>query len=129
MSVNHTAVFVYTNSTAFTNGYPMLGYECALQSAASPEGAAYFSDLKVVSLAVPAVTITGIQMSGGNVVISFTSGIAGDTTASFTVQHCGTVNGTYADVSPAAVITGSAGSFQATFAKSGGSQYYRIHHP
>ena len=129
MSVNHTPVFVYTNSTAYTSGYPMLGYECALQSANNPEGAAYFSDLKVVSLAVPAVRITSIQLSGGNVVISFTSGIAGDTTSSFTVAHSGTVNGTYADVSPAAVITGSAGSFQATFAKSGSAQFYRIHHP
>ena len=78
---------------------------------------------------LPPVYITGTSLSSGNVVINFTSGNLGDTTASFAVQHCGTVNGTYADVSPAAIITGSAGSFQATIAKSGNAQFYRIHHP
>jgi hypothetical protein len=52
----------------------------------------------------------------------------GDTTASFAVQRCGTVNSTYADVSPAATITGSAGSFQATAQKSGSVQFYQVRH-
>ena len=80
------------------------------------------------------VTITNISLtaSPGNVVISFWSGIAGDTTASFTVQSAATlVNAgtSFADVSPPAVITGSAGSFQATVAVSGSTQFYWIHHP
>ena len=80
------------------------------------------------------VTITNISLtaSPGNVVISFWSGIAGDTTSSFVVQSAATlVNAgtSFADVSPPAVITGSAGSFQATVPVSGSQQFYWIHHP
>ena len=63
--------------------------------------------------------------------IDFTDANTADTPASFTVQHVATLaNGvnSFVDVSPAATITGSAGSFQATFAKSGAAQFYRIHH-
>ena len=43
------------------------------------------------------------------------------------VRHCASVNGTYADVSPAATITGSVRSFQAAVSQSGSAQFYRIH--
>jgi hypothetical protein len=74
------------------------------------------------------IHVTGISLSGSNVVINFTSASAGDTTASFAAQQCGTVNGVYADVSPATTLTGSAGSFQATVPQSGDIQFYRIRH-
>ena len=126
MSVNHTPIFVYNNSTAFTNGYPMLGYECALKSAASPEGVAYFSDLKVVSLAAP-VTITNIQVNSGTVTIAFDAG-AVDTADEFTLQAAPVATGppgTFADVS-ATITSPSAGQFQAVIAASGDVQFYRI---
>ena len=78
------------------------------------------------------IVITGISLSGPNVVIHFISSNAGDTPSSFTVQSAATlVNaGTaFADVNPAATITGSAGSFQATLAKSGNAQFYQINRP
>ena len=77
------------------------------------------------------ITNISLTLSPGNVVLGFTSSNLGDTTSSFTVQHIATLaNGvnSFVDVSPA-TITGSAGSFQATFAKSGAAQFYRIHHP
>ena len=79
--------------------------------------------------ALPVVRITHIALSGANVVIDFTSSTTADTTAQFTVQQAGTlVNaGTvFTAVSPAATITGSAGSFQATFAPTATPQFYRI---
>ena len=75
------------------------------------------------------MTINNISISGGNVVIKFTTSSASDTTSSFTLQGSGTVNGTYNSVSPAANIT-SLGSnqFQATTHYAGGIQFYRIQH-
>src|SRR5206468_3886375 len=55
MSIDKTSIFTYTNTTRFTNGYVMLGYDCPLQGAfnqyiGTPDAAAYFSNLRVVSL-------------------------------------------------------------------------------
>lgn len=79
--------------------------------------------------AKPVVRITHISWSSPNVVIDFTSNTTADTTVKFTVQQAGTLVNTatvFADVIPAATITGSAGSFQATFAPTANPQFYRI---
>jgi hypothetical protein len=68
--------------------------------------------------------ITGIQIVGGNVVISFT-GAATDSADSFSVVSATDVNGSYSPAS--ATMSGSGGSFQATLPKGGSStQFYRI---
>jgi hypothetical protein len=79
--------------------------------------------------AAPVVQITHISWSSPNVVIGFTSSNLTDTTAKFTLQQAGTLVNTatvFADVSPAATITGAAGSFQAAFAPTANPQFYRI---
>jgi hypothetical protein len=136
MSINHTAIFIYTNTTVWTNGYLMLGYADPFGGTiGNAEAGAYFANLQVVRLpavALPSViTINSIAISGGNVVVKFTTSSATDTVSSFTLRSSTTVNGTYADVSPAATIT-SLGSnqFQATTPYlSGGQLFYRIYHP
>jgi hypothetical protein len=60
MSINNTIVFVYTNNTVWTNGYLMLGYAdpfggTAGVSVGNPDAAAYFSNLKVVTLPAPLI--------------------------------------------------------------------------
>ena len=132
LSINHTLIFAYTNTTAWTNGYLMLGYADPYgtsTSIGSPEAGAYFANLQVVQLSAPTIKINSIAITGGNAVIKFTSSSAYDTTASFTLQSSGLVKGTYNNVSPAAAIT-SLGSnqFQATVNYSGGQQFYRIQH-
>jgi GH25 family lysozyme M1 (1,4-beta-N-acetylmuramidase) len=83
----------------------------------------------LAQLPAPVVHITHTSLDGlGNMLISFTSSRIGDYTNSFAIQQCGTVNGTYADVSPAAAFTAAAGSFQATVPQSGDIQFYRIRH-
>jgi hypothetical protein len=133
MSINKTPIFVYTNTTAWTNGYLMLGYTDPYGSTiGSPEAGVYFANLQAVQLASllpPVVTISSITISGGNVVIKFTTSSASDTSSSFTLRNSGTVNGTYTDISPAATITPlGSNQFQATTPYSGGTQFYRIHH-
>jgi len=130
LSIDHVPVYVYSNTTAFTNGTVMLGYDDPFASTGST-GAAYFSNARVVDLGssvVVAPRITSVTVSGGNVVISFTTTSTSDTTSAFTLQSVGVVNGTFANVSPAANITGGSGSFQATVPVSGTTQFYRILH-
>jgi len=79
--------------------------------------------------AAAVVQITKISWSSPNVVIDFTSSDLADTTAKFTLQQAGTLVNTatvFVDVIPVATITGSAGSFQATFAPTANLQFYRI---
>jgi hypothetical protein len=137
MSIDKTPIFVYTNTTTFTNGYLMLGYNCPItgtfnQFIGTPDASVYFSNLRVVSLAQP--VIAGIKVVGqncpttpGNAVITFTSNDPQDTTANFAIQSASVVNGPYTDVSPAASITQLAPqSFQATTPASCGTKFYRI---
>jgi hypothetical protein len=130
LSINKSPIFVLNNTNfpgnLFTNGTLMLGYNDPFASVGTG-GAVYFSNLRVVSLAGP--TITGLALSGGNVLIRFTSPDGDDTTASFALQSSATVNGTYTDVSPAATFTQLVnGTFQATTPQTGSIEFYRIRH-
>ena len=65
--INKITIFTYTNTTVWTNGYLMLGYEDPFSSIGAPDGAAYFSDLKVVALSAPVITLqpTNIIVAAG----------------------------------------------------------------
>jgi len=135
LSIDKTRIFTYTNTTHFTNGYIMLGYNCPIQGAfnqyiGTPDAAAYFANLRVVSLSGP--TITSIVVTNGNVgnvVLTYQSTDGDDTIASFAVQSASVVTGPYSDVSPAATITQTGtGQFQAVTAVNGLARYYRIRH-
>ncbi len=130
MSINHTPIFVYTNTTVWTSGYLMLGYEDPYgASIGSPEAGVYYANLQVVSLDPSPITINNIAISGGNVVIKLTTQTGSDTTSSFTLQSSGAVDGTYNNVSPAANITSLGNNqFQATTPYSSGTRFYRILH-
>ena len=83
---------------------------------------------------VPVVHITSVTVGGGTVTVGFTSTCSGDVAGNFAVQSeaalVNGVNSSFADINPAATISGSAGSFQAQFSTSGSTQFYRIrHHP
>jgi len=55
--INKIPMFTYTNTTVWTNGYLMLGYNDPFSSVGAPDGAAYFSDLTVVALSAPVITL------------------------------------------------------------------------
>jgi hypothetical protein len=127
-SINKTPIFTYTNTTSFTNGTLMLGYNDPFDSLGSSDGAAYISNLRVVQLGP--LAITSITTGSGNVVITFVSTDGDDTTASFALQSASVANAHPADVSPAATFTQLAsGAFQVTYPQASSvQQYYRIRH-
>jgi hypothetical protein len=85
-------------------------------------------NLKVETfVAAPAapISITGIQLIGGNVEIFF-SGPATASAAEFKLQATTVVTGGYADDNSATIIGLGAGSFKATATLGQGNRYYRI---
>ena len=137
MSIDKTMIFTYTNTTQFTNGYLMLGYNCPIGGAFNnylntPDAGAYFSNLRVLALAPPVIAHTAVvgqncPTTAGNAVLTFGSSDPTDTPADFVVQSASVVTGPYTDVSPAASITQlGPQAFQATTAASCGQEYFRI---
>jgi len=70
-------------------------------------------------------SITGIKVSGSTVTINFTGSDAA--ASSYTLVGSSTVNGTYSTLGAVITSLGS-GIFQATIAKSGSTEFYRIKH-
>ncbi len=124
MSINKTIIFSHINTTIFTNGEPMLGYDDPFASVgADPGAAAYYSNLRVVSLAAP--TIISSSLSGSSLIIKFTSPDAEAIPSSFTVGT--TTNLVTKYKATAATITQSGDIFTATVPYSStGSHFYAI---
>jgi hypothetical protein len=104
----------------------MLGYNDPFNSVGSSDGAVYFSNLRVVSLASPIISQIAINTVNSTAVINFTT-VDGDLIASsFALQSASAVGGPYADVSSASISALSAGAFQAVVSQNGATQFYRI---
>jgi len=125
LSIDKTPVFVYTNTTTFTNGTLMLGYNDPFSSVGAPDAAVYYSNLKVVQLTPPVFSgSTPVVVAGGNVTLTFSSP---DATATFLLQSASNLNGPWTDVSPQPIIVSlGGGNYQFTTAKNGSQQFYRI---
>ncbi len=126
LSIDKTPVFVYTNTTSFTNGALMLGYNDPFSSVGAPDGSVYYSNLRVVSLAAPIISEIAVNRANKTAVINFTTVDGDATAASFVLQSAATVNGPYVDVASASVSQLSAGAFQSVVPQSGAVQFYRI---
>lgn len=124
MSLNKTIMFTYTNTTPINKGTIMFGYMVPYgEYGQGSGGGAYFSNVRVVSLTAP--VIKSVVLSGGNVVITFTSPDADAVPSSFTLLSGGTVNGVYAAAT--ATITQSGEVFTAvTPYSSSGSHFFVI---
>jgi len=133
LSINHTVIFTYTNRTVWTNGYLMLGYADPFGgSVGTSDAGVYYANLQVVqlpSLVAPATNIKSIKITGGNVLITFSTTSASDTISSFTLTSSGAVNGTYSTVGSATITSLGANQFQVSTPYPGsGTLFYRISH-
>ncbi|MGN6554578.1 MAG: Calx-beta domain-containing protein [Verrucomicrobiota bacterium] len=124
---NGATVLTYTNTSGFTNGYVMIGYNDSYSgvSAIPSSYFAIFDNVRVVSLpsSVQPV-ISGITVSGSTVTVQFSAGVS-DVAGSFKLQSSETVNGSYTDDN-SAIVTGSGGNLQATTSTNGSTRFYRI---
>jgi hypothetical protein len=126
LSINKTPVFVYTNTTSFTSGTLMLGYDDPFSSVGTLDACVYYSNLRVVSLASPIISQIAVNKANSTAVINFTTVDGDATTASFTLQSASVVTGPYANTAAASITQLSAGAFQAVVPQSGSAQFYRI---
>jgi hypothetical protein len=139
LSMNRTVIFTYTNKPTgqggntgggvYTSGTPMLGYCDPFQSS-GVDAAMYISNIRAVNLNTTPIApkITNVSVSGGNVVITFTTTATADTAANFKVQTNPAlvqVGNVWTDA-VGANITGGSGTFTATLPVSGTSLFYRI---
>jgi Calx-beta domain len=124
LSIDKTPIYSFVNSTVFTNGVFMLGYEDPFNGSGGEDGAAYFSNLRVVRLGPP--SITEIALNNNSVVINFTSVDAEATASSFTLQTASTVTGPYTDDSSATIAQLGTEAFQVVVPMNGPQQFYRI---
>jgi hypothetical protein len=83
LSINKSTIFTYNNTNSvWTNGTIMLGYDDPFSSIGGVDGAAYFSDLKVVRLAAPLITVQPTnQIVAVGVATNFSVGVAYDSSS------------------------------------------------
>ena len=126
--IDQTPIFIYTNRTAYTNGFLMLGYDDPVSDLGNPDAAVYYANLSVVSLPALALDIKGITISNGtNVVINFTSTDLGDSPSAFAVLGSNSAAGVTTPVAATISQTGP-GSFQAVVPKTAPMAFYRVRH-
>ena len=126
--IDQTPIFIYTNRTAYTNGFLMLGYDDPVNDLGNSDAAVYYANLSVVSLPPLALKITGMAISNStNVVINFTTTDLEDLSSAFTVLSSSSAASVTTPV--AATITQvGLGAFQAVVPKTAPMAFYRIRH-
>ncbi len=126
LSINHTPIFKYANTTVWQSGYLMLGYADPYggangSSVGAADAGAYYANLQVVQLTAPAISST--TLNGGNVTLAFSSP---DSSATFILQSSSNVGGPYTDVPNGVVTPLGNGQYQATGPQIGDQQFYRL---
>jgi len=124
ISIDKIAIGVFTNTTAFTNGYVMLGYEDPYSSVGDGDAAVYYSNLRVVRLTPPLISETGLN--AGTYVFDFTSTDGDASASSFQVVGATSLNGPYTVVAGATITQLGSGAYQASVPTSGPIHFYRI---
>ncbi|MDW8309304.1 MAG: hypothetical protein RMK20_08010, partial [Verrucomicrobiales bacterium] len=132
--VNNTPILQFTNTTAFTSGNIMLGYNDGFASIGGGTGNTgpdianvtlggwvLYDNVRVVKAGLP--QITHAQISGGNVEISFTDSTYGP----FQLLEATVVSGPYTTNLSAVVTTNAPGAYKFTVPYVGGFQrYFRV---
>jgi hypothetical protein len=124
--IDKVKICSYTNTTTFTNGYLMLGYEDPYDSVGNADAAVYYSNLRVVRLSPPLISQTVYNNPVGKYVFNFTSTDGDATPASFVVFGATALKGPYTAVAGATIAQMGNGAFQATVPISGAVHFYEI---
>jgi hypothetical protein len=125
LKINNTLIMTYTNTTAFTSGNIMLGYDDAYDSIGPAGASVIYDNVRVVQLAP--LQITGIATAGTNALINFTFSTENDPPSAFKLQSATAVTGPYADAT-ATITEVSPAVYQATAGMAGPKRFYRVRH-
>lgn len=129
LSIDKITILSYVNTSRYTNGTIMLGYENPVFGGDGADGAVYYSDLKVVQLGPPAVSALAYNLQTSTLTFKFTTPDGSVTPSSFQVVGATAINGPYTTVSGATITqlnTPGAATFQATVPTSGAVHFYRL---
>lgn len=124
MKVNGTPIFTITNTYTFDRGTVMLGHNDEFASIGSPDNYSLWDNLRVVKLAAAdqSIVVSGIRLSGANVIIDFTAAAPG----AFTALSSPTVNGTYTADATVTITTNSPGVYRATTPVGTGNRFFKF---
>jgi len=127
LSINHTPIFSYTNTTVWKGGYLMLGYADPFgASIGSADAGVYYANLQVVQL--PTIRIDNIAINGANNVITFTTSDPADISTAFNLLTATNILGTFTNQSGTfAPVSGT--QFQVTTPFKGeAKRYFKVTH-
>ena len=127
LSINHTPIFSYTNTTVWKSGYLMLGYEDPFgASVGSPDAGVYYANLQVVQL--PTTRIDSIAVVSPSDVIKFTTSDPLDNSTAFNLLTSTNAAGTYTNLT--GTFSPVAGTqFQVTTPYTGGAKrFFKVTH-
>jgi hypothetical protein len=129
LSINHTQIFTYTNTTVWKSGYLMLGYADpfgAADSKGTPDAGVYYANLQIVQL--PTIRIDNIAVTNNNDVIQFTTSDPLDVSTAFNLLTSTNILGTFTNLTGTfAPVSGT--QFQVTTPFTGGFQrYFKVTH-
>ncbi|MGH8024806.1 MAG: hypothetical protein ACRED1_14545, partial [Limisphaerales bacterium] len=127
LSIDKTPILTYAGPANL--GTVMLGYETPVFGGDGEDGAAYFSDLKVVQLTPPAISGLSYNSQNSTLTFTFTTPDGSVSPSSFQVVGATAINGPYTAVSGVTItqVGGSgAAKFQATVPTSGAVHFYRL---
>lgn len=124
LRVNNTPILSYDNTTAYSSGNVMIGYDDAYDSVSLATSYMVVDNLRVVRL--EGLKVTSILDLGANIQLDFEFDLT-DSPDAFQAQGAAAVTGPYVDVG-GTITQLSPGHYRATVPKTAGAQFYRIAH-
>lgn len=126
LRVNKNLIYRITNTFGFNSGTIMIGHNDQFDSVGSTDTFAIFDNVRVISLGSPTPPeITDITVSGGNVIIDFTTPSGGQPT-DFRIESTPTLTPPNWAQETGAAIAPNGNGFRATLPANGEMRFYRV---
>ena len=125
LRVNKSVIYSFTNTFGFNSGTIMIGHNDQFDSISTGplENFAIFDNVRVVPLGSTITDITGITVSGNNVLLDFeASGLASD----FRIDSTPTLSPPAWAEETGATVAPAGSGFRATVPVNGAMRFYRV---
>ena len=122
LKINKRTILTVTNTTEFTSGNVMIGFNDQFESRGSAFNYVIFDNVRVVRLGI---SITDIDLSANTVQLDFTSS-EGEQAGDFRVESTDTLSPPSWSTENGATIVPNGSGFRATVPATGDAKFYRI---